>query len=105
VQITRFVGELIVVRLSWAASENVLAFLLDVVDAQVKWSRKHDRPLARIALVLEGWAKATIEGRVGHHVTWAVHPLRPEPAPAHFDLTDASNQVCIRSCKRHVESG
>jgi hypothetical protein len=78
VQITRFVGELILVRESWVASENVLAFLLDIVDAQVKWSRKHDRPLARIALVLEGWEKATVEGRVGHRVAWAVNPLPPE---------------------------
>ena len=73
----RFVGELIMVRQSLDAAENTLAFLLDVVQARIEWSRKH--PQARIVVVLEGWDRPVIEGKTAKLPTWIVNPLPLPP--------------------------
>jgi hypothetical protein len=70
----RFVGELIVIRHSQDAAEDTLAFLLDVVQAHVRWSRRHHSP-ARILVVLEGWDRPMLAGRVGKRVAWVVNQL------------------------------
>jgi len=70
----RFVGELVVIRQSQDAAENTLAFLLDIVQAHVRWSRKYHSP-ARIVVVLEGWERPILAGRVGKRVAWVVNRL------------------------------
>jgi hypothetical protein len=71
---SRFVGELVVIRESQAAAENTLAFLLDIIQAHVIRSLK-DHSRARIAVVLEGWERPTVEGRVRRRVGWLVNRL------------------------------
>ena len=70
----RFVGELIVIRQSQDAAENTLAFLMDVVQAHVRWSGRHHSQ-ARILVVLEGWDRPMLAGRVGKRVAWVVNRL------------------------------
>jgi hypothetical protein len=72
----RFVGELVIVHASWEATEDTVAFLLDIVQAHVNWSHKQYHAQARIVLVLEGWERPSVEGRVvGKRVAWAINPL------------------------------
>jgi len=73
----RFVGELVVVRTSWEAAENTLALLLDVVEERVNWSRKQYHPRARIVVVLEGWERPFVAGKVGRRVAWSINQLPP----------------------------
>jgi hypothetical protein len=78
---SRFVGELVIVRHSWEAAENTLAFLLDIMQAKVDWWRKkYHSQAARIVLVLEGWERPTLAGRVGKRVAWTVNPLPLSPS-------------------------
>jgi hypothetical protein len=70
----RFVGELVVIRQSQDAAENTLAFLLDIVQAHVQWSQRHHSQ-ARILVVLEGWDRPLLAGRVGKRVEWVVNRL------------------------------
>lgn len=76
---SQFAGELVVIRQSQYASEDVLAFLLDVIQAHVRRSLQlHSQ--ARIVVVLEGWDRLVIEGRVGkgrvgRRVGWMVNPM------------------------------
>ncbi len=70
----RFVGELVVIRQSQDAAENTLAFLLDIVQAHVRWSQRHHAQ-ARILVVLEGWDRPLLAGRVGKRVAWVVNRL------------------------------
>jgi hypothetical protein len=76
----RFLGELVIVRRSWEAAERTLAFLLDVVQAHIDWSRKQYHPRARIVLVLEGWERLAITGTIAKPVAWAVNLLPPAPS-------------------------
>ena len=77
---SRFVGELVIVRRSWEAAENTLAFLLDIVQAHVDWTRKQHHGHARVVLVLEGWEQPTVAGRVaGKRVAWTINPCPPVP--------------------------
>ncbi len=75
----RFVGELIMVRQSWEAAENTLAFLLDTVQARIEWSRKQYHPQARNVVVLEGWDRPGVEGKTAKLPTWIVNPLPLPP--------------------------
>jgi hypothetical protein len=77
----RFVGELVVVRTSWEAAENTLALLLDVVEERVNWSRKQYHPRARIVVVLEGWERPFVAGKVGRRVIWSINQLPPISSP------------------------
>lgn len=77
----RFLGELVIVRRSWEAAETTLAFLLDVMQAHVDRSRKQYHSHARIMLVLEGWERLIITGKIGKQVVWAVNPVPPAPSP------------------------
>ena len=70
------VGELVIVRRSWEAAEKTLAFLLDVVEDHVNRLRKRYNPdRARIALVLEGWERPSVVGRVRKRTIWSIQPL------------------------------
>ncbi len=72
----RFVGELVIVRASREATEDSLAFLLDIVQTHVDRSRNKSHSQARILLVLEGWERPTVAGRViGTRVAWSVNPM------------------------------
>lgn len=75
----RFVGELVVIRHSLDASEDTLTFLMDIVEAHVYGSRKHNSQ-ARILVALEGWNAPTLSGRVrtrrsSRRYSWVVNPL------------------------------
>jgi hypothetical protein len=77
-----FLGETVIVRDSAAAAEGTLAFLLDVVSFKLmgllnSYYFAHENPSdARVVLVLEGWDKPLVAGRVaGHRVAWQVNQM------------------------------
>jgi hypothetical protein len=70
----RFVGELVIIRQSQDAAELLLIGLLDIVQAHVRWSQRHHSQ-ARVLVVLEGWDRPLISGRVGKRVAWVVNRL------------------------------
>lgn len=79
---SHFVGELVIVRQSWEAAENTLAFLFDIVQASVDWTCKQHHGHARIVLVLEGWERPTVTGKVGKRgkqVEWVINALPQHP--------------------------
>lgn len=72
-----FMGEMVLVRHSYAAANNVLALLADIMQAHIDRARRNRRitPHARILLVLEEWKHPVLAGRVGRQVRWSVNSL------------------------------
>lgn len=70
----RFVGELVVIRQSQEAAEVLLLHLISMAQAHVRWSQQH-HARARILVVLEGWERPTLSGRLGKRVAWVVNRL------------------------------
>jgi hypothetical protein len=79
----RFVGETIIVREGMKATEGTLAFLLDVVSFHIRnllkrYDYTHVNPShARVVVVLDGWEKPLVAGRVTgqHRVAFQVNQM------------------------------